>query len=368
LDAKETWKIDAVIPEHRDLTNALIQSYRRLSDFARKHATNSLVSGTELNVLGHKLYAAFERKAGKVERVNRGISPNLVENQLSLHELGSAAQPCWSLYRTTVSNEESRDHAPLKRSHSFIEALAWCYFNQLIGPETRVSFSSKSAALTMREFRQALSVLEAAFPGAAPQAAGLAELATDPQLRTACLFVNIDADPMDETGGRSGLVASDRNDALSYGGLHRNLARTFGLVLETSWEEIFTFRYTGAEGLMQCLCEFLSWRRPDNALPELAVNCFNAGYGAAITRRIALLFHDVGEILSQPDARYVIDLDSSIHLLDTKDSKSAYRKFTSRNHLSQSPLAITSRNHLSQSPLATSRRAYRRVLFHPFRR
>jgi adenylate cyclase class 1 len=56
--------------ERRELVAELNHSYRFLSQFARTQNASSRADQRDLNVLGRRLYAAFERRAGKVEVIN----------------------------------------------------------------------------------------------------------------------------------------------------------------------------------------------------------------------------------------------------------------------------------------------------------
>ena len=67
LDSRSQWKVRQVSNERRALVNELTYSYRFLTQFARTEKTVSLINKRDLNVLGRRLYAAFERKADKVE-------------------------------------------------------------------------------------------------------------------------------------------------------------------------------------------------------------------------------------------------------------------------------------------------------------
>ncbi|MGK9568496.1 class I adenylate cyclase, partial [Salmonella enterica subsp. enterica] len=80
LDSRSQWKVRQVASERRALVNELNYSYRFLTQFARTEQTVSLINKRDLNVLGRRLYAAFERKAGKVEFINPGIAPDLAED------------------------------------------------------------------------------------------------------------------------------------------------------------------------------------------------------------------------------------------------------------------------------------------------
>ena len=63
LDSRSQWKVRQVSSERRALVNELNYSYRFLTQFARTEQTVSLINKRDLNVLGRRLYAAFERKA-----------------------------------------------------------------------------------------------------------------------------------------------------------------------------------------------------------------------------------------------------------------------------------------------------------------
>lgn len=86
LDARSQWKVRQVSHERRALVNELTHSYRFLTQFARTEKTVSLINKRDLNVLGRRLYAAFERKADKVEFINPGIAPDLAEDTLTRSE------------------------------------------------------------------------------------------------------------------------------------------------------------------------------------------------------------------------------------------------------------------------------------------
>ncbi|NYN01814.1 hypothetical protein GPV29_24250, partial [Salmonella enterica subsp. enterica serovar Typhimurium] len=80
--------------------------------------------------LGRRLYAAFERKAGKVEFINPGIAPDLAEDTLTLVQYPSPeaqGEYLWALFNGSLGAQEWADFAPLKRSRELIELLAWCH-------------------------------------------------------------------------------------------------------------------------------------------------------------------------------------------------------------------------------------------------
>lgn len=74
LDSRSQWKVRQVSAERRMLVNELTYSYRFLSEFARSEHAGSSLNSRDLGILGRRLYAAFERKAGKIEFINPGIA------------------------------------------------------------------------------------------------------------------------------------------------------------------------------------------------------------------------------------------------------------------------------------------------------
>ena len=81
IESHDEWQVSA---ERRALVNELTYSYRFLSQFARNEQTAIPLNSRDLGVLGRRLYAAFERKAGKIEFINPGIAPDLAEDTLTL--------------------------------------------------------------------------------------------------------------------------------------------------------------------------------------------------------------------------------------------------------------------------------------------
>lgn len=59
-----------MVHERRALVNELNYSYRFQTRFARTQSNADALDARDLTILGRRLYAAFERKAGKIEFIN----------------------------------------------------------------------------------------------------------------------------------------------------------------------------------------------------------------------------------------------------------------------------------------------------------
>ena len=162
LDSRSQWKVRQVTTERRALVNELNYSYRFLTQFARTEQAVSVINKRDLNVLGRRLYAAFERKAGKVEFINPGIAPDLAEDTLTLVHSPNrrAGQTQWGLYNGSLNAQEWEHFAPIKRSRELLELLTWCHRNNVIDSSTRLALHPGSSDLTEFELFNLLGSLQ----------------------------------------------------------------------------------------------------------------------------------------------------------------------------------------------------------------
>ncbi len=296
LDDRESWRIDNVIAERRLLINTFTSSYRFLSDFARRHTEVSRLSQSELNLLGRKLYAAFERKSGKIEIVNRGIAPNIIEHELSFYHVENDETPdSWQLYRGKIDPAKPNKDNLLKRTESVVELLAWCQFNKIISSHTAMSLHSSNHKLSVKELKDIHEALEKLFPDGKIPYADFKDLSQPAVINTAGLFINVGLNATPTNNSEESYLSSSRADALSYGALHENLAQSFDLVIATSWEEILIFHYDGIDGLLNSLCEYLHWAplHLRSAPPGINAFSFSSTYANNIASRIEDLFSTV---------------------------------------------------------------------------
>lgn len=339
LDSRSSWKIHRVVEERQGLVEVLTQSYSALSDFARRQSNHFPIDPAELNLLGRRLYAAFERKAGKIDIINPGISEDLMEERLSLHQ-ARGTEAGWVLFRGDVRSGETQGERPLKRTHSLIEILAWCHFNRLIHPfASMVSLHPDDCDVSSWELRSVIDCLQQLYPDGVLQEAEMQDLAQPAYVRQAALFINLGVDPMAHLTREGMQLVSDRTDALSYGGRWENLALTFEQIAVTSWQEVLTFRYTGETAPLDCLCDYLAWSPiagPHTPAP-MACFSFSSTRGAPIAHRVEAVFRDVVEWFYQDSGhaagRYIVQIGHNYFVLQPENGVPRYQKFGNFNTL-----------------------------------
>jgi adenylate cyclase, class 1 len=321
MDERQRWRVREVSRERQQLVNELTHSYRFLSRFGRSQGVINQVNSRDLSLLGRRLYAAFERKAGKVEVVNPGIVPDLSEPLLTLARkaTGEAGQAGWTLYRGTLTQTELGDHAPLKRAPELMELLAWAHRNGLIDGATRFALHPGDSALSEYELHNHISALQQQFPLPLP-ALTEAALSRASEPCQVLLLINVGLDPLPAASQKNLHLISSHTDALGYSGLRDNLVLSIDQITLNSWNELLVTRYAGEESCIQALCDFLANGCEHRRLPELQVRCYCPNRSNAIAERVEQLFHDAARhLLAEPAPRFLLQLQNSYRLLVRRD-------------------------------------------------
>lgn len=318
LDRRPYWRVGEVQRERRTIVNALTHSYRFLSRLAREQGVRASIRPEDMTLLGRKLYAAFQRKAGKIEVINPGIAPSLAEENLAFHHRTASPEggsgDGWLLYRDLDNPADAAFQPVIKHSASLIELLVWCHCNGLLTSATRLNVQAGRTRLSVTELRSLIQGLQQDIrtPITSPDRSALLE---DPRPLATVLFVNVGVDPLESLSEKGLQKLSERSDALGFSGVRDNLIVTVDQVGLNSWHEVSVQRYEAGDTLIQCLNNYLaSLMQSSGARPALSVHCYCAGRAAAIARRVEELFVDVAKAFFADTAeprslRYLIEMD-----------------------------------------------------------
>jgi adenylate cyclase, class 1 len=328
LDGIESWNIPRVMRERNALIREMTHSYRFLSDFARTKSASTLIKPADFNVLGRKLYAAFERKAGKIEIIYRGITHDLYESHLSLHRLRDQDNmDFWVIYSGVVTTKEVSTATPLKRSHNVIELLAWCFFNKIISSHTITSIYLQNSEFSDKELHAIINTLEKTFDDILLERDNIADLRKPAYMTQVVTLMNVGVDPFIALTRRGEHLTTNRTDSLRFGGRLENLTLSIDQIIITSWQEVLTTSYVGVEGLFQCLQVMMEWSPPSKSERPAELNtCSYSSYrGHAIAKRIDELFNSIYDCFYQPqrmaDSRYIIAIEWDYYVLLVRDDE-----------------------------------------------
>lgn len=332
LDARQSWKIDQVMDERDNLVRELSYSYRLLTDFAREYASTEAIDPAELSLLGRKLYTALEKRPGKIDSINPGITRNLYEERISLHYSRTrGGQYAWFLYLGEVNEQAARVTSPLKSAACLTEALAWCHFNRLINLNTIVTLYPKENPVRQAELAAVLGVLHSSYPPREREPVPMAHLKQPPYARSCTLFINTGVDPMGYLAKIGKQLTTERSDPLSFGSAHSSLVESVEQLITTSWGETLVTYHQGTRGLLDCLCHYLRMALQGDAArqpPRATAHCFNSVRGGSTARRVEQLFNDALHCFSPAgsglESRYVQQIGDDLYLIHHQNGKFSY--------------------------------------------
>ncbi len=329
LDGRKTWKVKQVLQQRKDLVDELNFSYRFLSRFAKDNGFSASINQHDMSLLGRKLYAAFERKSGKIEFINPNIAPNITEEHLTLIRQANyldehIRKNAWSIYSGAIKQEYQNEYEPINRSRSVVELLAWCYFNNLIDHSTLFTLYPGESDFTEQELRQILVQFFSLYPNRL-QSAKQERFNHAARPERITLFINVGQDPMREWNKRGIHRLTDHTDPFNYSGMHKNLVLSIDQITMNTWHECTTQHYDQQAGIINCILDFLRNFPPKKSYnyPTINVFCFCPTRPQSITNRIEELFTELLKYYYQKksilETRYIFEIGSYYHVLQLKN-------------------------------------------------
>lgn len=334
LDRRHQWKVDQVINEQKALVRELTNSYRFLLEFGRRSRSTALINSQEMTVLGRKLYAAFERKAGKIEWINPGIAPNITEDTLCFYRrrIRGSDSHAWAVAGHELKPDELASVEPLKRSDNLVTLLAWCHFNKVADRNTRILLVDGGHRVSDYELQSILRAMQQKLPIAHSSNEDSDDISQDrfadamrpEQIQ---LFINVGVDPMSAMREQGIQRISDRTDSFGYSEMRDNLVISIDQVTVNNWGEISCKHFDGEFALIRCLRDYMQMLPPGKhgVLPQLDIRCFCPSRPAAIALRIEELFRDIAACYYSgtrpPCSRYVLEIQREFYIMQFIDGQ-----------------------------------------------
>ncbi len=309
LDHRDEWQVHEVQTERNALVNEMLTSYRYLAAFSNKYAKKIRINRQDLTLLGNQLYAIYDAKPGKVLTINPNITPDLVQDKISLV---LSEQKRWQLISGTYNKEA--EHKIIKQSPSLIELLCYAHFNGLLSNHTNYAIYPEHNPLTKYELNELLQVVRSlARPKyIAPQ--NFLRPSSPVQWQ---LFINAGIDPMHQFTRRGMQKISSRDDALGYSALKENLVQSIDLLTINSWGEWRIQRFQGQNALIDSLYYLLQYipLARKQGWPNYLCHCFCASRAGAISMRVEQILEDLTtHVLEQPKVDYILEAGKNYYI------------------------------------------------------
>ncbi len=338
LDARNQWKVARVVAEQKELVRELTNSYRFVLEFARRTRASAMINSHEMTILGRKLYAAFERKAGKIEWINPGIASNLSEEILTFYQIHNSkdGKTLWAISPEdlTQNNRRRLDLSrikPIKRADELSTLLAWGHFNGLLDSSSRLAVIEGDHNVSEFELHSMARSMQRKLPVAkqySDEDGNKHEHFSQPMRSVQIqLFINVGVDPLAQIRSQGIELLSSRTDSLGYSGLRENLVLNVEQISLNSWGELSSRRYDGEHALIRCIKDYLHMLPPGNgtALPQLDIHCFCPTRATAIAIRVEELFRDIAACYysgTRPaNSRYIIEIQREYYVLQFEDNR-----------------------------------------------
>lgn len=317
LDHRSNWKAPQVMEEHNLLVTELSHSYQLLTDLHKRLQLNAVIRQDELRVLGRKLYAAFERRAGKVNLINPGISSSLQEAELFFVQHKQADAWSWSVYADEKASRAAEIGSAIKHAPHLVELIFWCQLNGLINQGSRLHFYGQHFQQSFSQ-HQLLSSIHQWLPDT--QSDDHQAFDAPAEVQHILLIVNLGHEPQAELLKKGLHLISNQHDALGYSGLRENLVQSLDMVSVNSWGEVVC-RHFEKDALVQCIVFYLQTiYKQGFHLPGIQFCCFNSGKGNLIAQRLDILWKQLQACFfgyKQTQPRFLMEMGEEIILLES---------------------------------------------------
>jgi len=241
LNSRHLWTISRVVEERKDLVRELTHSYHFLSNFARVQGVINKLAKTELLSLGRRLYAAFERRPGKIETLNNGIAKDIFESAVTINFNENQG---WQLFQKHLNKNKLAINQPVFVGQSLFDCLSWGCVNGIINVKSQCQIYSDSEFLNHNlasEIIKDITQLLRQFSGGKDKI----NFEKGAKIISFGLFLNSRTDPLKEDKQQNLYRVVTKSDCLSSTDKKINLAGHFDMIAVNSWGEITTQYFSG---------------------------------------------------------------------------------------------------------------------------
>ncbi|HCK92149.1 MAG TPA: hypothetical protein DHW71_04130 [Gammaproteobacteria bacterium] len=335
LDKRIDWNIQEVITRKKLLVREMNASYRFLLAFAKKFKSEVKINTADISILGRKLHAAFERKRGKIEKVNPKIAPDITEESLTfiLEEDQDPALNVWNIYSGPLNQIIPGVTSPIKRSRSMIELLAWSYFNKVYFGGSHLQIQAPN--VSVQKTTEAYEIIEKHFPE--KHKSTKLEAFNSPSTINKFLIMAEFTNPATyDIKFEKGFNYSDPFNQSTNPPAAINL---IDVITTNTWNETVCYNYSGTEAIIQCLVQILMDLPPPDAQFDINVEVGSNHHRDIIKPRIERILGEFFICFHQEKhanhARFIIEIGNQIYGIQPRQDNVFTKKFRNTDALTK---------------------------------
>lgn len=326
IKRQKYWDIQRAVHEHTITLQQLTHCFLRIMGFAREHMVQNYEVGSDLKLIGRKLYSFLRKKPGKIEIIATRNGPHAKEREVFIAEDRNSG---WALFLKQVQPGAAAGRKPLTTGRTLIEVCCWLVVNRVYHSQLRLHFSSTSLRFPPGELNAVLNHLDRFLT---PHFDREDSLETYQQLKTllsSLVVLNLGLPAADS---RQDVTPS--SDPLSHGPGRQCLVQTLDSVSISSWNEITTHHYEGITGLFDCLTDIINKHRKPLSPDDLTLVC-HASRDSSITQRIQAVFNTLITQFSghASSPRYILPGGASYYVFESVNGLLRYRNLATADLL-----------------------------------
>ena len=328
LNSRHKWSIKTVKEERKNLVRELTHSYHFLSNFSRVHGVISRGAKSDLLTLGRKLYSAFERRSGKIEILNNGITKEVFESSITINQSHSNR---WDIYIGHINLDQLAISNIIHSTQSLFEGLLWGCANGILSSRSQLHIFQNNDYPSLRMANEMLRDIESILASFS-NCKKVNQFDSEAKPVKLGIFINTRTDPLADDKKKNLYQIASGSDCLSWAESKTNLASHFDVVMFNSWGEMTTKYYSGEFALIEFFSQHT--QQISDKPGEIPVFCRNLVQKDLVISRVDELLTKWKSLLinsqrTQQAHRYVLAVSNKWQVIDLFHRKINYINYPS---------------------------------------
>ncbi|MGV7220269.1 MAG: class I adenylate cyclase [Nitrospinales bacterium] len=260
LNDYSNWQMMKKVHLGERMNKILINSYKNISEKGKSlESKNSLISQKDTHLLGRKLFSFYRKANNKIENLFALVDGATFEKELTFlhHQSNPKEKGTWYLIRgkTRLFLEQIDKEDIIKQAPNPLFLIAFAAFNNLYDIKTAILLRSEKPTIRERDLHNLLIQLSSFLANI--DIANISNIELLAEARIKQLFLIID---FGYSLPRKIAMGNEEHEEINHeesDSISKNLEkiRSITSIYRTSWGELFSKTFSGAECIIRCVGE-----------------------------------------------------------------------------------------------------------------